>query len=1056
MNKTGNTLRRLPWQRSVAAAVALAISGVAMAQSNAVGSIFGSSGEAGGTVVITNTATGVSRSVSVDSNGRFQIPALPVGTYKVELQKDGRTVEERESVLVSIGAGSQVNFGESVLEEVLVTAGRSIIDVSATDTRTVFTAQDLERIAVKQSIEDIALLAPGSVRGDARYNTNRGQPSVSFGGSGANENAFYINGYAVTDPTKGLGSSSLPFNSIAQYQLLTGGYGAEFGRSTGGVVNIVTKSGTNQWAAGAQVTYTPDSWTKRSPDFYRPANGTPSDNLLYSDASDRETDSVIYNAYVSGPIIQDKLFFFLSGELEKRTVDGPQALIADTYRNRGSQDGPTGWHDRNIDVPRWMAKVDYAFAEGQSLELTGISDVRKEKRRYYAFYNNTLPSGADQTKYGVNSLLTKGTVNQGGFDYKDGGELYIAKYTGTITDNLIFTALYGHQRTAHDIVPFGYDPSIIAVRDARTRVTPLPNVGSFATLNDPHAYDKTSGYRFDFEWIAGDHDFRLGYDKQELTYKDGVVTTGPEGYFWQYFDVPPEDIGELIQGAGGAVAPASGQYVTKVRTERGGTFTTDQYAFYLEDRWQIADTVQLTLGLRNESFKNYNADKVVFLDQSDQWAPRIGVSWDVKGDSSLRAFANAGRYHLAIPLNLAFRQVGASLGTSEYYSFTGIDANGIPQGLVALGNGPYSSNQEYGQARDPLKAAAKGLKPYYQDEFSLGGEAKVFGDLKAGLRLTYRSLKSQIDDNCDWRPALNWAVSQGLVSGVDEEEIIAPGLDDLAESYAVQLYECKIINPGVDNTMVFSNPDGTYVDAKITAEQFGLPKLKRTYKGIDLFLEHPFRNKWYGKIDYTLSWNKGNAEGMLYSDSGQPDVAVTANWDSPELMDGGYGWLPNDRRHQIKFFGFYEFSPEWRVSGTLTAASGRPKSYAGTYEGEPLLSVDGKVGPDALTDKEYNDAYVTYNGPYYHWVDGVVSARGAGGRLPWTTLLDLGVTYAPSYFKNQLKLGVDVFNVFDSIETQSSVDQLRLANNAINPNGGMPLSYNVGRSVRVTLRYDWQ
>jgi outer membrane receptor protein involved in Fe transport len=1047
------------WQRGVAAAVALAISGAVFAQSNVVGSITGSAGDAGTTVVITNSSTGVSRSVAVDSNGRFTAPSVPVGNYKVELQKDGKTVKT-QSVAVVIGAGSQVNFAEDVLDEVLVTGSRSSIDVSATDTRTVFTADDLDKLAVKQSIEDIALLAPGAVRGDARYNTNRGQPSVSFGGSGANENAFYINGYAVTDPTKGLGSSSLPFNSISQYQLLTGGYGAEFGRSTGGVVNIVTKSGTNEFVAGAQVLYAPMDLSDHTRDYYLPANGTPNDGRLYSLSSEREIDSRTYSAYVGGPIIKDKLFFYVSGELEKRTVDGPQALIADTYRNRGTQDGLTGWHDRDIDVPRWMAKIDYSIFDGHALELTAISDVRKEKRRYSAFYNNALPSPTAQTAQGVSALRTKGTISQGGFDYKDGGELYLGKYTGAIFDNLIFTALYGHQKTAHDIVPVGYDPTIIAVRDARTTVTKIPNVGAFTTLQDPAAYDKTQGYRFDLEWILGSHDVRGGYDRQDLTYKDGRVTTGPEDYYWQYFDVPASGQGQPIQGGGGAIAPLNGQYVTKIRTLQGGTFTTDQYAFYIEDRWQVLDTVQLTLGLRNESFKNYNSDKVVFLDQTNQWAPRLGVSWDVKGDSSVRAFANAGRYHLAIPLNLAFRQVGSTLGTSEYFSFTSIDpTTGIPQGTAPLAGrtGPYSANGEYGQARDPSTAAAQGLKAYYQDELSFGAEAKLMADMKGGVRFIYRALKSQIDDNCDWRPAYNWALANGYGTGVDNvtsDLITAPGLDDGAELFAEQLYQCRIINPGKANTIRFVDANGDYVDGKITAEQFGLPKLKRTYKGMDLFLEHPLRNGWYGKIDYTLSWNKGNAEGMLYSDSGQPDVAVTANWDSPELMDGAYGALPNDRRHQIKFFGFYEFSPQLRISATVTSASGRPISYAGTYEGEPLLDVVG-VGPDALTSKEYNDSYVTYNGPYYHWVDGVVSARGEGGRLPWTTLIDAGVSYAPDYFKNQLTVGLDVFNVLNTVKKQSMVEQVRLANNAINPNGNMALSYNAGRQLRFTVRYDF-
>ena len=80
---------------------------------------------------------------------------------------------------------------------------------------------------------------------------------------------------------------------------------------------------------------------------------------------------------------------------------------------------------------------------------------------------------------------------------------------------------------------------------------------------------------------------------------------------------------------------------------------------------------------------------------------------------------------------------------------------------------------------------------------------------------------------------------------------------------------------------------------------------------------------------------------------------------------------------------------------------------------------------------------------------------GEGGRLPWTTIIDMGFVYAPNMFKNQLSIGVDVFNVLNKVQMQSAVDQKRLANNAINPNGTMPLSYNTGRLLQLTARYDF-
>jgi hypothetical protein len=1047
-------------RRVIVTAFALCISAAAFAQSNAVGSMFGTSSEPGAKVVITNTATGIVRSATIDSSGRFQIPSLPVGTYKVELQKGNRSIETMESVAVALGSGSEVTFNTQTLQEVVVSGSKPLIDVSSTDTRSVFTSEELGKISVKRSIEDIALLAPGTVRGDSRYDTNRKQPSASFGGAGANENAFYINGYAVTDPIKGLGSSSLPFDGISQYQLFTGGYGAEFGRSTGGVVNIVTKSGTNEWHVSTNVVYPPESLTADAPDIYYPINGSARDGRLWNQGSARRTESIQYAASVGGPIIRDKLFFYVAGEYEKREVTGPGAFTTYNVAGTVANDGPNGWHDRDIKLPRFLAKVDYNFAEGQLLELTGISDIRKEKRRQYGYY---YPLGTAVPTTGADSglaLLTKGSNINGGFDYEDGGELYIAKYTGTISDNLIFTALYGSSRQDHETIPFGYDPTVASVRDFRAG-TPV-TFGANTTLNEPHAYDKTNGYRFDLEYILGKHDLRAGYDVQNLEIKDGQITPGP-GYVWNYDTVGAANANNPIPGGGGARGPGgNGDYVTKSAFATGGTFTTDQFAYFIEDRWQVAQNVLLSVGLRNENFRNFNSDKVVFLDQTDQWAPRIGITWDVFGDARLRTFANAGRYHLAIPLNVALRQVGGSLNTDEYFSFTGISpTTGIPQGLVALGAGPYAPNNEYGQARDPLQAAAQGLKAYFQDEFVLGAEAQVWGGLKAGARLTYRALKSQIDDNCDGRPAYNWAVANGRGSGRDLVDLVGGssgrnGLDDLAEEYWLQLSECRIINPGEANTIRFEDPNtGAPVLANIGADLWGLPKLRREYRGVDLFLEHPLRNHWYGKVDYTLSKSQGNAEGMLYSDSGQQDVAVTANWDHPELMVGADGPLPNDRRHQIKAFGFYEFSPQWRVSATLNAASGRPRAPAGFYTGPSALAVTLIPGSGATNDSIFND-FVAYPGRYYHWADGQLAARGAAGRLPWTTILDVGATYAPNRFANNLTLGFDVFNLLNSQEIQNIVEDAEAGPFGVPYHSyGKTLSFNAARQVRFTVRYDW-
>lgn len=1004
--------RRVLKRTALGVALGMCFAGGVQAQSNASGTIFGA-GEPGSVVLIESTDTGLVRQVSVDSNGRYRAPSLPVGRYRVSLQKEGQSVATRENVSVLLGTGSEVSFvgatrDAQTLDAVLVTAANvPSIDVSNTDTRVVFTADQLQKITVGNNIEAIALLTPGVVNADSRYPNTQ-----SFGGSAASENAFYINGYAVTNPLTNLGSTTLPFDGISQYQAHIGGYGAEFGRATGGVVNIITKRGTNEWTGGALVSYAPKSLRSTQRDIVYPDAGTANDGLMYQKLSDRTVDELRYGAYVGGPIIKDRLFVYATGEWTDREIE--------SVTGRGAVPASTTWNDISVEIPRWLVKLDWNINDNHLLEFTGISDTTKDVRdQYYYSYTDSTPH-------------VKGNTKNGGYYYEDGGELYIGKYTGYITDNLTISALYGEQEQAHIALPWGYDPSLINVVDAR----PIPNQVSglqpYAQLDFEDAYDKTKGGRLDIDWRVGNHTLRLGYDRQDSESRAGEVTAGP-GYRWRYDTVGAAAANNVIPGSGGAQGPGgNGDYAMKYVYANGGTFEVKQYAYYLEDRWQINDNWLLTLGLRNENFENYNADGIIYVEQKDQWAPRIGASWDVYGDSSLKVFANAGRYHLAMPNNVALRGAAGSLYTIEYFGFSGIDPNtGIPQGLTALGNGPYSSNQEYGQAPNPLTVAANDLESHYQDEFVLGfqkqlGESHVFG-----ARYVYRTLRNAIDDICDARPARNWALANGYSQ-------------DDADALGDSLNHCRLFNPGKSNTFTLEDASGNLVTVPLSAADLGFPELKRVYQGVNLSLERPFDGTWFYSVDYTWSKNYGNAEGQLKSDVGQGDVSMTMDWDHRELMENASGNLPNDRRHYLRAYGFMQINPEWRLSASLTAYSGRPKNCFGIYSG-PSLDVSD----------EFRDS-VEYSGPYYFYCGGKPSPRGSAGNLPWTGKLDLGVNYSPSFANNKLQFSVDVFNVTNSQPVQSVIEYGEIG--AVgNPYHSTyrALNYQAPRSVRFSVRYDF-
>ena len=451
---------------------------------------------------------------------------------------------------------------------------------------------------------------------------------------------------------------------------------------------------------------------------------------------------------------------------------------------------------------------------------------------------------------------------------------------------------------------------------------------------------------------------------------------------------------------------------------------SDQAAQYIEDKIQMGNLL-VSLGLRRETYENRNGNNEVFMEMS-QLNPRLGMSWDVNGDGSTKIFGSAGRYSLQIPTHIAVRGASKSLFTRQFFTYTGVDASGAPIGRINQ-TVPFSTNGEYGQEKSPLAVAAQNMKATNQDEITLGFEKAFNPSFNFGTKLTYRTLKSTIDDYCDGRPFDKWAAAHQITPTP-----AAP------LSYA---FGCASFNPGEDNTFYvdFAGTGKNLTKVDLTAAELGVPKAKRTYTALDFFAEHPLRNGWYGKVNYTLSKSKGNTEGQTNSDTGQADVAVTAVWDTPELMEHAFGYLPNDRRHQIKAYGFYQVTPEVQIGANMLAASGRPRSCLGYYNGP-------NINDPLFGDFDY--------GASYHYCKDVAAPRGTYGNLPWDVRLDMNVVYKPVFLKG-LELKLDVFNVANR-QTAQNVDETynNNSNSDIAATYGRTLSSTAPRSLRFTASYN--
>ena len=1047
------------WQRRAiaiaASTLALATAGIhtAYAQSSATGTVYGTVPAGSGvTVVIENTATGLKRTLTPDANGRFSATSLPPGTYMATQLRNGQPTGAPSTVEVLLGQGVEAVFA-GASQVVTVTGAARRLDMSATTNGATFTAKQLDALPIAHTLDAIIQLAPNTTKADPRYSGG-----ASIGGGAPSENSYYINGFPVTNALNQLGSLELPFGAIAQANVSSGGFGAEFGRSVGGVLNIVTKSGGNTWQAGVSASITPKKMRSTYKDVnYPTGTGNATDDKVYWNNQDRSRQEYAYGASIGGPIIQDKLFMFVAVE---RLGDDVQRQNVSAASFPASGFLNSGWAERKNVNDRYLAKFDWNLTKNHVLEFTALGDTYTQDETVSGY--NYLTGARD----GIAAAKAV-FVNQDAHNTGVGGKAQILKYTGFLTDDLTISALYGRSESPHKNTYAGVDV-YSQVRQVRADTTqrfpgftynsPYPFAPSTLVLA-PGSKDQVDALRFDLEYKLGDHLLRAGIDKVDLkSINAGDVLAGNGLY--RYFRTTnaglKPNVATTAVGAGPGVLtqpnpaghpfiPAVGATAAQAATDKFyyygyeqifSTITnaeSNQSAFYLEDKWQVNKQLLITPGVRVEQYKNVNGDGQTFLSVKTQLHPRFQFSYDVFGDAGTKLYGSAGRYGVQIPTHLAVRGASRSTFTRQPFVYTGVDANGVPTGRFDLGT-PNSANNEYGQAKDANTVAAQDMKPNSQDELTLGIERALSNKLNVGAKATFRKLVATIDDLCDPRPFEAYAVKNGI------------------NTAAYGGFGCASFNPGQDNSfLVDFAGNGTYTKVNLSKADLGFEKAKRTYFALDFFAEHAFSDGWYGKVTYTYSKSKGNTEGQTLSDVAQTDVAATQTWDHPELMTGAYGYLPNDRRHQIKAYGFINVTPEIAVGASALMASGRPKNCIGNFGGTPFAPV-GATKTQA--DIDYGSAYryCSFDG-----VTQVYTPRGSEGTLPWEYRLDMNLAYRPAFAKG-LQLRVDVFNLFNR-QTAQAIDEVHEKDgdiSSVRDTYGRVISYTAPRAVKFTVSYDYK
>lgn len=1016
---------------ALAVALGVCFVGGVQAQTNTSGAVVGRA-SSGDTITISNSATGFSRTITVGSDGAYRLSQVPIGQYTVT-----RNGGSPRTVNVSVGTSANVDYVAADELGTVTVTGNVInpIDVSSVESTTILTAEQIAKIPVGRDTTSVALLAPGTVRGDAVFGN-----LASFGGASVAENQYYVNGFNITNSFRSLNFSNVPFEAIAEQQIKTGGYGAEFGRSLGGVVNQITKRGTNEFHAGGNIFWAPEELREDVKNTYlsNPLACGPSPftnctiGQLRQDNTQDTTWNAVASAWASGALIKDRLFAYGLVSFRRQEADTWGAVVSNT--NTSAQ----------TDTPAWLLKLDWNIAENHLLEFTGFSDKQETETKVY---RNTVITPASARAIGQLDRL-----NLIGTNYTEqGGDNYILKYTGYLSDNFTLSALAGigkFSRAQHLVTADGRDvryggnlnqpatgcPVIVDARPvSRQNATGVYvsqcNITGAAIQGDNNE-DTRKQYRIDGEWQLGDHLLRFGYDVDNYESVAGTSTEG--GRVWQYSTL------------------ASGVDIVREQiVNQGSTNEVKQQAFYIQDSWNITDNFIAYLGLRWDTFKNLDGFGNTFVEIKNQLGPRLGFSWDVNGDSTFKVFGNAGRYALPLTPDVATRGASASLFTRQQFTFTGVDpVTGAPTGLTPRAGAPGTLqyiNGEFGSPKNALTIASSNLDPMYQDEFILGFQKQLSDHFSIGVRGIYRDLKAAIDDNCDYTAVLE---AGGFTYDDEAEAWLRNGQSPVLPNDGFPY--CRMFNPGEDAVFLtdfFNN--GNLESVTIKGDRLS-PPAKRKYAAMEFFFDGNW-DKFFLQGSYTYAKSRGNTEGGVKSDIGQANTNVTQDFDYIELTKDTFGYLPNDRRHSLKLFGNWELSEEWSIGANVLVQSGRPLNCFGVlypYHGgyHPYGSSFMRCGTSPAGQATSGGNFI-----------GPVSAfpRGTKGRLPWTSNLDLNVAYAPTWAEG-LQFKVDIFNVLNSQKVTSVVETAENASTGLPSDTYLvPASFQAPRSVRFMVQYDF-
>lgn len=575
----------------------------------------------GATVTARNTDTGFTRTGLTDAEGRYRIAAIPPGAYELsaELQGFGRAV--RTGVRLTVGAEAVINFDLAVAgvsELVTVTANTPVVETTTSAVQQTIGREQIDLLPLAgRDYTNAIRLVPGAAANNGSY---------GFGGSRGRSNTFHVDGVDNSDEISGFAHQSPALDSIQEIQVLVNGFKAEYGQASGGVVNVITRSGTNQFRGTGFALFQDEDLRSRSPYANRSRPKDPSQRIQYG-------------ATVGGPLRRDRTHFFATYERDDRDTDSVATVTLPSAEQVANASAATRQFlaDHNIDIARFGAGGTQRLVRPEFVDVhkaTARIDQQVSGNQYftvrYLLDSEDEPSGQSGTLH----------------DYS-GGRVYLKtqyvnfNHKWVIGSNMLNEAYvqYGNHHEVIDAI-FNTIP--------RVNVSNGFNLGSTTNFNpvDNHVVSFNNNLTSTLNGTrTGDHVLKAGAQLKVLR-SDSFFDSNFRGT-WTF-----PSINAFLAGTPSRYTANQG--------DSSLARPNETYGIFLQDDWRPRQDLTLNLGLRYD-YESAKTQALVPVNgepgpgisgDKNNLSPRFGFAWSPGGDTRQVIYGGSGIYYDQVILNI--------------------------------------------------------------------------------------------------------------------------------------------------------------------------------------------------------------------------------------------------------------------------------------------------------------------------------------------------------------------------------------------------------------------